>query len=62
MAETTNSNSNNALGEGGEHVTNARVLADIQADIKAGPGTGKPKPAPRPARHTIVPTKGGRKR
>ncbi len=63
MAETTNANTNNAIGgEGGEHATNAKVMQDVQQDIKAGPGTGKPKPAPAPKRHTLFPTKGGRKR
>jgi len=64
LAETTNANSNNTLdgGAGGEHATNARVMADVQADIKAGPGTGaKPKPVPA-KKHTMFPAKGGRKR
>lgn len=64
MAETNNSNTNNALdgGAGGELAYNGRVQQDIAADIKAGPGTGKPKPAPAPKRHTIVPTRGGKRR
>lgn len=69
MAETNNSNTNNALdggAAGGELAYNGRVQQDIAADIKAAK-SGKPgvippvKPAPA-KKHTIVPAKGGRKR
>ena len=70
MAETTNATTNNALGEGGEHVTNTKALQDVQAEIKSGAGSGTPgavgqitpKPAPAPKRHSVFFKSGGKRR